>query len=955
MNAQSSRLQLIGKRDFTAKNVDDSDEDESGGESYDMDIGHMYQSVTFDVGRIKPPPKVSTLQADSKDSDIAPPKRKQKKSSKGGSSGNGRRAPHGGESNIGDPLTLEPVASAKNLPSLAAIDHKPQQVQRKDPLKKNAKDNRTMLSSLNGPVPDLSEEELALQRTVLFRQQEEDKLAKEKEEMRLMMEEIKRERMELNELNKRKEIDKQEEKELVLREREDLRVALETMRHQNEQLQQQMQQTSDEAKQEIENERKERERQVSEIEQQNRDLTQKVLDQQAEAEHKLAAERAELKSALRRMEDDKLALSTKIYETELASRLEAEEIEKQRLEFANSLKEMENEKFSLQNQMKENEARAVDASSALSAQLAREKEELALKLSSMDSEKSALSEVLLAKEEAAQSHAKELAAQLEQEKVALRESTECMERERVELAKALSEAENEAKKQATIVSEQLQREKEILEDTKMIMRSEQEALEEKLKRNQAAAIQSNAVITEEMKKDRETLEAHLAAMKQEKEEMEATLRRTAEETLGREKEAAGRMAKERDELREAVERMKAEMELEKKRTEQALAANKGGGTALKTKSGLTLTASDKSLYNILEEGGSTSRPVSGRRSHHSSKRNLASASKRSLAHMPIKERDEEASGVGESRDNDDLEDYGDFVDDVCEDESGDDSEGEEEDEFDQLPAPHAAAARGDLAHLQRLGSMDESLLRSVDSAGRCPLFYAMAYDRVDVVGHILDTAPACAQQTDVHGDTPLHAGCSSGSTAAVAVLVSMLEGVGEDVNVANSMGMSPMHLAQNVDVMSCLYAANADLKVVDNSNRSPLFVAAAMNRTSCVEFLLDCLGGDDEAVYMIDGRGDTALHAAACNGAAESLLLLLQCGITPLMTNNKGLKAIDLAQKNKQKKCREILAQYHLHFATTSDFDSVLFIATLEVCVVPKWSIVLVINYACDMIRCIVL
>jgi ankyrin repeat protein len=227
--------------------------------------------------------------------------------------------------------------------------------------------------------------------------------------------------------------------------------------------------------------------------------------------------------------------------------------------------------------------------------------------------------------------------------------------------------------------------------------------------------------------------------------------------------------------------------------------------------------------------------------------------------------------------------------------------------------------------------MDASLLTSVDGAGRCPLFYAMAYDNVDVVTYVLDTAPSCAQQTDMHGDTPLHAGCSSGSTASVEVLVSMLEGIGEDVNVANSMGMSPMHLAQNAEVMSALYAANADLKAVDNSNRSPLFVAAAMNRTTCVEFLLDCLGGDDDAVYMIDTRGDTALHAAACNGASESLLLLLQCGITPLMTNNKGLKAIDLAQKNKQKKCREILAQYHLHFATTSDFDSVLFIATLEV------------------------
>jgi ankyrin repeat protein len=933
MKHQSSRAALIAKRDFMSKDVDESDDEDSGGESYNIDAGagHMYQSVTFDVGGRSARLKAELMAAaDKKGGDFSPQRKHKHKSSKGngGGSGSGRRAPHG---DGGDPLDLL-TSSGKNSPALAALDHKPLGYNKKDPLlKKNVKDNRTVLSSLDGPVPNLSEEEIALQRTVLFRQQEEEKLAQEKEEMRLMMEEIKREKMELQEMNKTKEQNKQAEKELALREREDLRIALEAMRNQNEMLQNQMIQTTEEAKLELEQERQERAQQVSEIEKKNRQLTQQVLDQQAEAERKLAAERDELRIALKRMEDDKLALSTKIYETEMASKLEAEEIEKQRLEFANSLKQMENEKFNLQKRVQDNEAKAQNASDALSSQLAKEKEDLEKKLSLMDSEKNQLSEALMAKEEVAQSHAKELAAKLEAEKIALQESTLRMEQEKVEMAAALAEAENEAKKQASIVAEQLKKEQEILKDTKNIMRYEQEALEEKLKRNQEEALKNNTEMTEEMKKERAILEAHLAAMRKEKEEMEATLKKTAEENIKREKEAAERMAKERDELREAVERMKAEMELEKKRTEQALAAK----DSVKSKSGLNLTsASNKSLYNILEEGedGKKSRPESGRKSHRSSRKNLAGASKRSLQRMVIKERDEDATEEAvKNLEHEDEDDYDEFVDDVCDDEYGDDSDGEEEDEFDQLPAPHAAAARGDLEHLQRLGKMDASLLASVDSAGRCPLFYAMAYDNVDVVRHILDTSPTCAQQTDMHGDTPLHAGCSSGSTESVTVLVSMLEGIGEDVNVVNSMGMSPMHLAQNAEVMSALYAANANLKVVDNSNRSPLFVAAAMNRTSCVEFLLDCLCGDDEAVYMIDGRGDTALHAAACNGASESLLLLLQCGITPLMTNNKGLKAIDLAQKNKQKKCREILAQYHLHFATTSDFDSVLFIATLEV------------------------
>ena len=44
-----------------------------------------------------------------------------------------------------------------------------------------------------------------------------------------------------------------------------------------------------------------------------------------------------------------------------------------------------------------------------------------------------------------------------------------------------------------------------------------------------------------------------------------------------------------------------------------------------------------------------------------------------------------------------------------------------------------------------------------------------------------------------------------------------------------------------------------------------------------------------------------------------------------------GLKAIDLAVRNRHKKCKDILAEYHLHYCTSSEFDSVLFLATLEV------------------------
>jgi hypothetical protein len=49
------------------------------------------------------------------------------------------------------------------------------------------------------------------------------------------------------------------------------------------------------------------------------------------------------------------------------------------------------------------------------------------------------------------------------------------------------------------------------------------------------------------------------------------------------------------------------------------------------------------------------------------------------------------------------------------------------------------------------------------------------------------------------------------------------------------------------------------------------------------------------------------------------------------MVNDKGLKAVDLAARNRHARCKDMLAEYHLHFCTSSSFDSVLFFGALEV------------------------
>jgi ankyrin repeat protein len=159
----------------------------------------------------------------------------------------------------------------------------------------------------------------------------------------------------------------------------------------------------------------------------------------------------------------------------------------------------------------------------------------------------------------------------------------------------------------------------------------------------------------------------------------------------------------------------------------------------------------------------------------------------------------------------------------------------------------------------------------------------------------------------------------------------LLESNGGDADVRNDMLMSPAHLAKSVECLEVLFTFGADMAALDINGRSPLFVACAMNREQCAEYIINCLDQCETSLLIKDNRGDTPLHAAACNGAVDCLLMLLQYGIDPRTANAKGLKAIELALRNKQKKCRDLLAEYHLHYCTSSDFDSVLFLATLEV------------------------
>jgi ankyrin repeat protein len=270
--------------------------------------------------------------------------------------------------------------------------------------------------------------------------------------------------------------------------------------------------------------------------------------------------------------------------------------------------------------------------------------------------------------------------------------------------------------------------------------------------------------------------------------------------------------------------------------------------------------------------------------------------------------------------------------------AGEENASAEEDSFDDsayLPAPHAAAMRGDLTRLMIFHKATASLLTSLDEYQRTPLFYAMTNGSLANVKYLLDLYPSLVSQVDIHGESVCHAAAAAGSHECLGYLLIICSSissmiVSEYVNLRNKAGMTAAHLAQNSQCLEILYHYQADLSSLDYDGRNPLFIACALNRVSSAECLIHYLDLDTESIMLRDKRGDTPLHAAACNGSIDCLLLLLQFAIDPTISDEHGYKAVELAIKNRHQECQRLLTEYTMHYYSHSNFDSILFLAALE-------------------------
>lgn len=138
----------------------------------------------------------------------------------------------------------------------------------------------------------------------------------------------------------------------------------------------------------------------------------------------------------------------------------------------------------------------------------------------------------------------------------------------------------------------------------------------------------------------------------------------------------------------------------------------------------------------------------------------------------------------------------------------------------------------------------------------------------------------------------------------------------EIVNHIDPQNDAPLHVAARHGDLLCLQRLlhhGADVCVVEEFGRTPLHCAVVNGSLDCVAYLLDV--GGDYVLNAGDHDGDTPLHYAAVDGKEAIVKLLLESAANVFAANAQNETPYDVALREKQQKCSELIAKYYLTYA----------------------------------------
>ena len=138
--------------------------------------------------------------------------------------------------------------------------------------------------------------------------------------------------------------------------------------------------------------------------------------------------------------------------------------------------------------------------------------------------------------------------------------------------------------------------------------------------------------------------------------------------------------------------------------------------------------------------------------------------------------------------------------------------------------------------------------------------------------------------------------------------VELLLNRGCDPNSANVDGYTPLHAAAQKGQQACLKTFlqhGADAKAKTHEGDTALHLAAGGGHYSCAELLL---GRKEVNIQARNRVGYTPLHSAVEAGHGDLVTLLLDNNAPPNLSDFSGATPLDIAERNENEKCVELLS-----------------------------------------------